>query len=260
MAHAFAWLQVGSGDNEVKLTLVPGAAVSGRVVDDQGKASKARTSCSPAPRTGARRPTSAHDAITTGKDGAFRFAAMPAGSFRFVATHAELAPGTSSIVTLDGKTERAGITITLAAGAVVRGKVIDGRRQGRAVRARADRPRAAHDGRRRAAPGVHRCQGRVRDHGPAAARARRRRDPRDRRVAERAGRCDAWRGAGGDADARRHRDDRGHRRRPHRSARRGRAGLRGPELPRLARHPGIWSTGASAASRRSSPTRQASSR
>ena len=124
MAHAFQWLQVGSGDNEVKLTLVPGAAVSGRVVDDHGNPVEGANVVFAGASDWSAQADERADAITTGKDGAFRFAAMPAGSFRFLATHAELAPGTSAIITLDGKTERAGVTITLAAGAVVRGKVI----------------------------------------------------------------------------------------------------------------------------------------
>jgi large repetitive protein len=51
---------------------------------------------------------------------------LPAGSFRFLAAHASYAPGSSALVTLDGKTPRDGVTITLAAGAIVRGKVVDG--------------------------------------------------------------------------------------------------------------------------------------
>ena len=125
MAHVFQWLQVGSGLNEVSLTLVPGAKVSGTVVDEQSK-----------PVVGARvvysgasdwmqQADDRRDAVVSGADGTFAFPALPAGSFRLVATHDDLAPGTSTLITLDGKTERTGVTITMSAGAVIRGRVID---------------------------------------------------------------------------------------------------------------------------------------
>ncbi len=129
MAHAFQWLQVGPGDNAVKVTLAPGAAVAGRVVDEHGTGvAGAQVVFSGASDWSAQGSDRA-DAVTSGADGAFKFAAMPAGSFRFVATHPDLAPGTSSLVTLDGKSDRTGVTITLAAGAVVRGRVVDGHHQ-----------------------------------------------------------------------------------------------------------------------------------
>ena len=129
MAHALQWFQVGSGDNEASLTLVAGAKVSGKVVDDHG-----------APVAGARvvysgasdwslQADERHDAAVSAADGGFSFEALPAGSFRFVATQDDLAPGTSTLVTLDGTTERTGVTITMAAGAVVRGRVVDANKQ-----------------------------------------------------------------------------------------------------------------------------------
>jgi protocatechuate 3,4-dioxygenase beta subunit len=50
---------------------------------------------------------------------------MPAGSYRFLASHDSLAPGSSTLITLDGKTERTGVTIAMAQGATVRGSVVD---------------------------------------------------------------------------------------------------------------------------------------
>src|SRR5213078_4500932 len=53
----------------------------------------------------------------------------PAGSFRFQASHPERAPGSSALITLDGKTPRDGVVIALEVGAVVKGKVVDGQRR-----------------------------------------------------------------------------------------------------------------------------------
>ncbi|HEX7841244.1 MAG TPA: carboxypeptidase-like regulatory domain-containing protein, partial [Kofleriaceae bacterium] len=70
-----------------------------------------------------------YDAAITAGDGSFRFDALPAGSFRFLASHPERAPGSSPLVTLDGKTPHDGVVISLAAGAVVKGRVVDGAHQ-----------------------------------------------------------------------------------------------------------------------------------
>ena len=114
-----------SGELAVKLALANGAAVSGRVVDSEGNpvagarvlnvaASEFRSPADPR-----------LDAITTDAKGEFRFAALPAGSVRFLATHPDHASGTSAMVTLDGTTEKRDVVVTLAAGVVVRGKVVD---------------------------------------------------------------------------------------------------------------------------------------
>lgn len=129
MAHVFQWLQVGSGDNDAALTLVPGAQVSGTVVDDQGKpVAGARVVYSGA-SDWVQQADDRRDAVVSGPDGAFAFSGLPAGSFRLLATHDDLAPGSSTLITLDGKTERTGVTITMAAGAVIRGRVIDAAKQ-----------------------------------------------------------------------------------------------------------------------------------
>lgn len=128
-ARTFQWLGVAAGDTEASLVLVAGAAVEGRVVDERG-----------APVAGARVRFSGasdwsqqgderYDGAVSDATGAFAFEALPAGSFRFVATHASHAPGTSALVTLDGTSRRDGVTITLAAGAVVRGRVVDAANQ-----------------------------------------------------------------------------------------------------------------------------------
>src|SRR5262249_47560339 len=87
-----------AGEWRARLVLLHGAAVAGRVVDDHG-----------APVAGARvvfvangqlfaQPDWRLDAVTTGADGAWRFAALPAGSFRFLASDGEHATGTSALV------------------------------------------------------------------------------------------------------------------------------------------------------------------
>ncbi|MBL0220441.1 MAG: carboxypeptidase regulatory-like domain-containing protein [Myxococcales bacterium] len=129
MARTFQWIQVGSGDNDAQLTLVPGAKVAGTVVDDKGAAVAGARVVYSGASDWSQQADERHDAVVSGADGAFVFEALPAGSFRFVASHDDLAPGTSTIVTLDGKTERTGVTIVMAAGAVVRGHVVDANKQ-----------------------------------------------------------------------------------------------------------------------------------
>jgi protocatechuate 3,4-dioxygenase beta subunit len=124
LARTHAWVNVGAGETQAKLVLVAGAPVAGKVVDERG-----------APVAGARvvysgasdwsQQGSDPDAVTTEGDGVFRFAALPAGSFRFVASHDAHAPGTSAIVTLDGAHERTGVTIAMSDGVTVRGRVVD---------------------------------------------------------------------------------------------------------------------------------------
>src|SRR5262249_50760192 len=140
MAHAYASVRV-AGDTRVRIMLAPGAAVRGRVVGDRGiPVAGARVLFAVAGEFRAHADPRL-DGVTTGADGAFRFAALPAGSFRFIANHGDHAPGTSALIALDGRTEKSGITITLAAGAGVRGKVVDtAKRPGSGARVRIGEP------------------------------------------------------------------------------------------------------------------------
>lgn len=124
-AATFMFLAGGAATEQVELLLKPGAAVTGKVVTEGG-----------APLAGAQVlytgvsdwATQAHpryDAVTTGADGAFRIEAMPAGTFRFIARHADYAPGLSEPVTLDGRTEHGGVIIEAPEGAVLAGRVVD---------------------------------------------------------------------------------------------------------------------------------------
>jgi protocatechuate 3,4-dioxygenase beta subunit len=114
-----------TGETRARLVLLPGASVSGRVVDEQNK-----------PVAGARvvyvsngqlfaAPDWRLDAVVTGSDGSWRFAALAAGSYRFLASDADHATGTSALVAVDGATEKTGVAIALPPGAVVRGRVVD---------------------------------------------------------------------------------------------------------------------------------------
>jgi protocatechuate 3,4-dioxygenase beta subunit len=129
MAHAFHWIVIGAGDAEARLTLASGAAVRGRVVDDRGTGvAGARVRYSGA-SDWSQQASDRLDGAVTASDGSFQFDALPAGSFRFLASHPERAPGTSPLVTLDGKTVRDGVVIELAVGAIVKGHVVDRQHQ-----------------------------------------------------------------------------------------------------------------------------------
>src|SRR5262249_23648984 len=148
MAHVFQRIQIGTGDAQARLKLATGAAVAGKVVDDQGTGvAGARVRYSGA-SDWTQQASSALDGAVTASDGSFRFDAVPAGSFRLAASHPERAPGSSALVTLDGKTPRDGVVIALAIGAVVKGHVVDA--QHRPVASARVRIGAASDGRRMA--------------------------------------------------------------------------------------------------------------
>lgn len=129
MAHSSQFLSVGAGENQAHLVLQPGAPVDGVVVNAQGQPVKgARVVYSGASNwsnQGSRR----HDAVVTTDKGEFHFDALPAGTFRFLATHDDLAPGSSAPITLDGQTAKTGVTVTLPDGATVSGTVVDASHQ-----------------------------------------------------------------------------------------------------------------------------------
>ena len=124
MAHATQRMRI-AGDAKVRVMLASGAPVSGRVVDEGGApiANARVVSVGSGDFRGQVDPR--RDAVLTNKDGNFKFNALPSGSVRFLAQHDEHASGMSSLVTLDGKTEKSGVMVTLPAGAEVRGRVVD---------------------------------------------------------------------------------------------------------------------------------------
>jgi hypothetical protein len=124
MARAFQWIAI-SGTTEARISLSPGAPVSGRVVDDKGVGVVGASVRYGGASDWSQQASDRLDAAITIEDGKFELPALPAGSFRFTATHEEHAPGTSALVTLDGKNPTTGVAIQLTAGATVRGKVVD---------------------------------------------------------------------------------------------------------------------------------------
>lgn len=128
-ARTMTWIEVNAGETSAKLTLVAGAAVAGRVVDDAGAGVAGARVTFHGASDWSQQADERYDAAVSKTDGSFRFDALPAGSFRLVAAHEDQAPGTTPLITLDGKTERTGIVITVATGATVRGRVVDGNKQ-----------------------------------------------------------------------------------------------------------------------------------
>src|SRR6185436_8548365 len=99
-------------------------AVSGVVVDEAG-----------APIAGAQvaaRDTSLpwdladeRDQATSDAKGHFTLPAVAAGTYRLLATHSDHAPGSSDPVTVDGSASRDDVRITMRAGGVAAGRVVD---------------------------------------------------------------------------------------------------------------------------------------
>lgn len=107
------------------LSLAPGAALAGRVIDEKGKPiAKARvvaTSTSDAVPV----VDPLRDGVVSGADGSFSIAALSAGTWRLTASAGDYAPTTTAPFALDGEHARTGIELRLSAGAVVRGTVKD---------------------------------------------------------------------------------------------------------------------------------------
>ncbi|MBV8762687.1 MAG: sigma-70 family RNA polymerase sigma factor [Deltaproteobacteria bacterium] len=119
----------------VALSLVGGAPLAGRVVDDKGKGVAgarvvAMNASEPMP---VRDPY--RDAAVSGADGTFSFPTVEAGTWRLVASAPDFAPTTSTPIALDGEHAHSSVELRLVGGAIVRGIVKD----------RAGRPVAAAD-------------------------------------------------------------------------------------------------------------------
>ena len=110
----------------VTIQLARGAAVSGVVNDPTGKpiaGALVMPRNTNDPWAGGGDPR--RDAVETGADGKWKLEGVSAGSTRFVARHEDYAPGSSTIITLDGVTTKAGVTIALEPAALVAGRVVD---------------------------------------------------------------------------------------------------------------------------------------
>ncbi|HRC55749.1 MAG TPA: carboxypeptidase regulatory-like domain-containing protein, partial [Kofleriaceae bacterium] len=129
-ARAYLPAMIGAGTTALRIELARGAPVSGKVVDERGApvaGARVRYDAASDFGPGATGGTGHRDAVTTTADGAFTFASLPAGSFRFLASHPEFATGISSLVALSGESAKTDVEIAMPAGAVVSGKVVDDR-------------------------------------------------------------------------------------------------------------------------------------
>jgi protocatechuate 3,4-dioxygenase beta subunit len=116
----------GAAEVEIKLLLRKGAAVSGTVVDERGApVANARVVRQNAGRFWGGGDSIEKDGVTTSATGEFSFATVPVGSFRFVAYHDRLAPGTSEPVSVDGVHPTTGVKIVMLPGGTILGKIVD---------------------------------------------------------------------------------------------------------------------------------------
>jgi len=126
MAHLYvpAASTPGAVVAEITVRLRRGAPVSGTVRDSEGRpVARALVSY-----LGTGDPWAApdleRDGVETSADGRYQLAAVPAGTYRFLAKSSDSAPSTSAPLTLDGERPRDGVDITLAAGALLAGQVV----------------------------------------------------------------------------------------------------------------------------------------
>lgn len=120
--------RIGKGEKQAKLeiALVKGAPVSGKVVDDAGKAvAGARVWPVDAANAWA---GGAGDraAVTSAADGTFTIPALAAGSWILQAKDDTHAPASTRPITVSGEVPTTGIEIVLPAAAVIAGIVVDG--------------------------------------------------------------------------------------------------------------------------------------
>ncbi|MBP9086696.1 MAG: carboxypeptidase regulatory-like domain-containing protein [Kofleriaceae bacterium] len=128
-AKTFQFARVAVGKTEIKIMLVAGAAVSGRVLDEAGKpVAAARVRYSGA-SDWSLQADDRRDAVVSASDGSFRFDALPAGSFRFIGSGGDYAAGSSALIKLDGVSEKSGVEVVMPKGAVVKGRVVDQAKQ-----------------------------------------------------------------------------------------------------------------------------------
>lgn len=125
-APGYSWTQVAAGaaTAQVRLELRRGAPVAGRVVDPAGKPVAGAQVSFGGASAWSQQADPRRDGAVSGADGAFRFAALPAGTFRFEAHKDGFAPGNSELVTLDGQSEKTGVEVRMAPPATLRGRVV----------------------------------------------------------------------------------------------------------------------------------------
>lgn len=122
-------LSRGGAVADVKIDLKHGAQVSGIVVDPEGTPLPGAQVSYRGASQWSVRSDERLDAVISDKQGRFTVEALPRGSFRFRATAEGFAAGTSELVALDGESETTGVEIAMAAGATLRGRVLNGEGQ-----------------------------------------------------------------------------------------------------------------------------------
>ena len=109
---------------DVSLTLRAGAKVSGVVLGPEGKPVAGAQVLYQGASDWSVRADARLDHVLSEADGSFAIAALPRGSFRFVADAKNYAQGSSDVVALDGESETTGVEIRLEPSAVLRGRVL----------------------------------------------------------------------------------------------------------------------------------------
>lgn len=128
---AFERMRVPDGDAALDqdVRLRAGAPVSGRVVTMDGvPIAEARVVFRQGSAGWRQQADARYDAVTTDREGNFRFAALPAGGVYFQADHDEHARGYSETIDIDGVSEKTGIEIRLDKGVTIAGRVVDSKR------------------------------------------------------------------------------------------------------------------------------------
>ena len=108
----------------VTLELGNGAAASGEVRDAHGKPVAGIAVVAELTSTLVSLADAREDGATTDQAGRFRFAALAAGSYRFVASDAAHPPASSGLIALDGARDHAGIVIQLEDSGRISGQVV----------------------------------------------------------------------------------------------------------------------------------------
>jgi len=109
---------------DVSLTLRAGAKVSGVVLGPEGKPVAGAHVLYRGASDWSVRADARLDHVLSAADGSFAIAALPRGSFRFVADAKNYAQGSSDVVALDGESETTGVEIRMEPSAVLRGRVL----------------------------------------------------------------------------------------------------------------------------------------
>lgn len=124
-AKEHSWLRVSSGQDSAtsQIALRRGAPVNGVVLGPDGSPVPGARVLYSGASEWAQQADPRRDVATADDQGQFRFGALPAGTFRFIARAEDHAPGNSELVTLDGSTGRSDIEITMEPAAIVRGRV-----------------------------------------------------------------------------------------------------------------------------------------